>query len=109
MISDIISVHHFNKAQIVSLMMDGALTTIPPKYSDFVDVLSLKLAAKLSEYTRINNYAIDLVDSKPPCYELIYSLGPIELEILKTYVKINLVNNFIGPSKYAIDTPIFLV
>ena len=38
---------------------------------------------------------------------MIYSLRPVELEILKTYIKTNLANNFIRPSKSPTGAPIF--
>ena len=47
----------------------------------------LKLAAKFSKYIEINNYAIKLVNNQQLFYGSIYSLGLIELEILKTYIK----------------------
>ena len=53
----------------------------------------------LPEYTEINTHAIDLKKSKQPPYGPIYSLGSIELEILKTYIKTNLANGFICPFK----------
>ena len=40
-------------------------------------------------------------------YELIYSLGLVELETLKTYIKINLANNFIRRSKSPVGALIF--
>ncbi len=68
--------------------------------------MSPKLAAKLSEYTGINDHAIELVDDRQPPYGPIYSLGPIELEILKAYIENNFVNGFIRPSKSPTGAPI---
>ena len=48
---------------------------------------------------RINDYTIELVDDWQPLCGLIYSLSPLELEILKAYIENNLTNNFIKPSK----------
>ena len=76
-------------------MANEALTSIPPEYSDFANVFSLELASKLSKHTGINDHAIELVDDQQPSYVPIYSLGPVELEILKTYIKTNLANGFI--------------
>lgn len=92
-------VYDFRQAQIVFLKMEGASTTIPNKYANFADIFLPDLAPKLSEHTRINNYTIDLINSKKPSYDAIYSLGPVELETLKTYIKTNLANVFIKPSK----------
>ena len=40
-------------------------------------------------------------------YSFIYSLGSVELEILKAYIKNNLANGFIKPSKSPAKVPIF--
>ena len=53
----------------------------------------------MPEHTGINDHLIDLIDDKQPPYGPIYSLGPVELETLKTYIKTNLANGFIRPSK----------
>ena len=47
----------------------------------------------------MNEYAIKLEKGKQPSFGLIYSLRLVELEILKTYIEINLANGFIQPSK----------
>ena len=46
----------------------------------------------------INEHAIKLQEGKQPPYRPIYSLGLVELEILKTYIKIYLKTGFIWPS-----------
>ena len=56
-------VHFLKKTQIAHLIADEAPTKVPSKYANFADVFSPKLAAKLFEYTIINNYAIKLVDN----------------------------------------------
>ena len=43
----------------------------------------------------MNEYVIKLKEDKQPSFKLIYSLKPLELETLNTYIKINLVNSFI--------------
>ncbi len=77
------------------------------KYTDFADVFSSKLVAELLEHIGINDYAIELVDDWQPPYDPIYSLGPVELETLKAYIKNNLANGFIKPSKSPTGAPIF--
>lgn len=62
------------RAKIDSLKVDQACITIFAKYSNFADGLSLKLAAKLPEHTRIINNAIDLTGSKQSPYVPIYRL-----------------------------------
>ena len=53
----------------------------------------------LLEYTEINIYTINLEKGKQPSYGHNYSLGPVELETLKIYIKTNLAKDFIYPSK----------
>ena len=87
-------------------MANEALTSIPTEYSDFADVFSPELASELPEHTGINDHAIELVDDRQPPYGPIYSLGPVELETLKTYIETNLKNGFIKPFKSPVRAPI---
>ena len=87
--------------------MNKALTSISTKYSDFANVFFPELASEFPKYTKINDHTIKLVDDWQPLYESIYSLGPVELETLKTYIKTNLANYFIKPSKSPAGAPIF--
>lgn len=61
------------------------------------------------KHTRINNLAINLIKRHQLLYEPIYSLGPVELEILKTYIETNLANNFIKSSKFLIGASILFI
>ncbi len=61
---------------------------------------------ELPKNTGINENAIELIEGKQPHYRLIYSLGPVELEILKTYIETDLKTGFIRPSKSPADYPI---
>ena len=65
-----------------------------------------KSAAVLSEHTEINMHTITLEKAKEPSYWPIYSLRPVELETLRTYIKINLTNGFFLPSKSPAGAPI---
>ena len=69
------------------------------EYSDYNNVFLLENITKLPENTRINEHTIKLEEDKQPLFGPIYSLEPVELETLKTYIKINLANDFICPSK----------
>ena len=100
------NVHLSQKPQISGLVAKKALTKIPTKYSDFADVFSHKLASELLEHTEINIHAIDLEEGKQPPYGPIYSLRPVKLETLKTYIEANLANGFIRPLKYPTGAPI---
>ena len=99
--------HPLKKTQIAYLKIDEASSKVPCKYADFADVFLLKLATEFPKYIRINNPTIKLVDDWQPPYNLIYSLGPLELETLKAYIKNNLANDFIRLSKSFARTSIF--
>lgn len=102
-------IHSSRKAQIASLKVNKASITLFLEYSNFIDLFSPKLAAELSEPIKMNNHVIDLIDGKWPPYKPIYSLESVELKTLKTYIKTNLANSFIRPSKSPVSTLIFLV
>ena len=61
---------------------------------------------KLPKNTGINKHAIELQDDKQLLYKLIYSLGPMKLEFLKTYIKTHLKTGFIRPFKSFAGAPI---
>ena len=54
----------------------------------------------------MNEHAIKLEEGKQPSFGPIYNLRPVELEILKTYIKTNLANGFIRPFKSLVKAPI---
>ena len=64
-----------------------------------INVFLFDLAMKLPKNTGINKYAIELKNGKQPTYRSFYSLRPVELEILKTYIKTHLKTGFIQPFK----------
>ena len=76
------------------------------EYSDYIDVFSAENAVELPENTGMNEHAIELKKGKQPPFGPIYSLGSVELETLKTYIKTNLANDFIRPSKSPARAPI---
>ncbi len=87
------------RAQIAYLKVDEVSSKVPDEYADFADVFSPKLAVELPEHTGINDHVIELGDDRQPLYGPIYSLGPMELETLKAYIKNNLASGFIRLSK----------
>ena len=87
------SIYSAREAQIALLIAEKV--TVPAEYSDFADIFSKESATVLPERTGINEHAIKLEDGKQPPDRPIYSLGPVELETLKTYIKTNLANGFI--------------
>ena len=90
-------IHPFCHAQVV--VLTSKETGILTEYFDFSDVFSSDSATELPEHTGINDHPINLLDNKQPPYGPIYSLGLVELEMLKTYIKTNLASSFIRPSK----------
>ena len=60
----------------------------------------------LPEQTELNEHTIELVDGKQPPYGPIYSLKPVELETLKTYIETHLKTGFILSSKSPAGAPI---
>ena len=84
-----------------------APTKVPAKYLDFANVISPDLVSEIPKHTRIKNHIIKLVNSQQPPYVPIYSLKSVELETLKTYIKNNLANRFIRPSKSPAGASIF--
>ena len=83
--------------------------TVPVDYLDFADIFSEKSANVLPEQTGANEHAIELEEGKQPPYGPIYSLGPVELKTLKTYIETNLANSFIEASKSPLGAPILFV
>ena len=76
------------------------------EYSNYSNVFSAENAAELPKNTGMNEHAIELKDSKQPPFGSIYSLGPVELEMLKIYIKTNLTNGFIRLSKSPTGAPV---
>ena len=96
-----------SRAQVRALIFDKALIEVSAKYSHYSNIFSLENAVELPENTRINEHIIKLEEDKQPPFRPIYSLGPVELKTLKTYIKANLANGFIRPFKFSVKAPIF--
>ena len=90
--------------QIVSLLTEKV--KILNKYSNFANVFLEEKALVLSERTEFNQHAIELEEGKQPLYRAIYSLGPVELKTLKTYIETHLKTGFIQTSKSLAGAPI---
>ena len=96
-----------NKAQIRTLLFDKASTKVSAEYSDYSDIFLAENAAELPKNTWMNEHAIKLEKGKQPSFRPIYSLGPVELETLKTYIETNLAHGFIRSSKSPAGASIF--
>ena len=79
----------------MALIQDKTPTKVSSKYIDYADVFLFNLAMELPKNTYINEHAIELQDNKQPLYGPVYSLGPVELETLKTYIETYLKSGFI--------------
>ena len=90
-------IHPDKEAQIAFLLTEEV--KILEEYLDFANVFSEKNVLVLLERTKFNKYVIDLEDGKQLPYRLIYSLSPVELETLKTYIETYLKTGFIQPFK----------
>ena len=94
----VLGIHLDREAQIALLLTEKV--KILEKYSDFANIFSEKKTLVLSGRTKLNEHAINLEDGKQPSYRQIYSLGPVKLETLKTYIKTHLKIVFIWLSKF---------
>ena len=92
-------VYSKKQAQVGALLFDKASTEVSSEYSNYSDIFLAENIAKLPGNTRINEHAIKLVEDKQPLFGPIYSLEPVELKTLKTYIETNLANGFIWSFK----------
>lgn len=76
------------------------------KYLDYANAFRLDLAMDLIKHTEIHNYSFNLIEGKEPSHSPIYSLGLVELETLKTYIKTHFKTSFIYSSKFIANIPI---
>ena len=98
--------HSKKQAQVGALLFDKAPTKVSAEYSDYSNVFSAENAVEFPENTGINKHTIKLEKGQQLPFSLIYSLKFVELEILKTYIKINLANGFIRFFKSPAKAPI---
>lgn len=88
-------VYFSKKTYITYFKVDKTFQKVTSKYVEFRDIFLPKLFVKFSKHRNINNHIIELVYNPQLFYSLIYSLAIIDLDILKTYIKNNLANDFI--------------
>lgn len=74
----IITLYPKKRLLLVALKQNTVPTKVLIKYNNFADVFSNKLEMKLSDYTRINMYAIKLFGGKSVFHNQIYSLRLVE-------------------------------
>lgn len=59
-----INIHPSCSVLITLLKIDETPTAIPSEYANFADIFSSDLITELSEYIKINNHAINLIEDK---------------------------------------------
>lgn len=67
-----------------------------PNISTLQMLFYIKIALMLPQQTDLNKYAIELKDGKQLFYGPLYSLGLVQLEILRTYMKTYLKIRLLG-------------
>ena len=88
------------KAQVKALLFNEILIEILVEYSNYNNIFSIEYIAELLKNTGINEHTIELEEGKQPPFRSIYSLKPVELKTLKTYIETNLANGFIRSFKF---------
>jgi len=73
------------------------LDIVPPEYLDYADVFSKAKASELPPH-RDYNLKIDLEEGTSPPLGTLYSLSPVELSALRTFINKNLNTGFIHPT-----------
>ena len=96
------ALHPSRAPLLTAVQQDKAPIKILLWYANYAESFSPDLIMELLENTGINEHAIGLVKGKQPPYGPIYSLGPVELETLKAYIKTHLKTGFIRPSKFPV-------
>ena len=99
---------HPNREIKIALLLAKEVT-IPSEYLKFTYIFLKKSANVFPEQTGAKKHVIKLEQGKKLPYELIYSLGPIEFESFKIYIKKNLANGFISALKSLANAPILFI
>ena len=89
----IIFMRNINKALKITSFVDF-VTLLFLKYHNFLDVFSCKLMNILFE-RRFYDHKIQLQKSKTSIFESLYDMSQDELQVLKKYLKNNLIKDFI--------------
>ena len=101
------AIYPAREAQIALLI--AKKVKISTEYLDFSDVFSKKKTLVLLKITDLNQYTFKIQESQQSLYKPIYSLGPVELKTLKTYIETNFANGFIWLSKSSVRALILFI
>ncbi len=89
---------NIDKALKITPFVDSA-TLLSLKYHDFLDVFSRELMNTLPE-RRFYDHKIQLQKGKTSTFEPLYDMSQDELQVLKKYLKNNLIKDFIQVSSF---------
>jgi len=84
------------------------LDIVPPEYRNYVDVFSKAKASELPPHCNYN-LKIDLEEGTSPPLGTLYSLSPVELSALQTFINENLNTGFICPTASSHAAPVLFV
>ncbi len=94
----VIFMRNIDKALKITSFIDF-VTLLSLEYHDFLDVFSRELMNTLSE-RRFYDHKIQLQKSKTSIFESLYDMFQDELQVLKKYLKNNLIKDFIQVSSF---------
>jgi len=96
------------KARSSSASTPPDLDIVPPEYHDYADVFSKAKASELPPH-RDYDLKIDLEEGTSPPLGTLYSLSPVELSTLQTFIDENLNTGFIRPTTSSHAAPVLFV
>jgi len=103
----VIFMRNIDKALKITSFVDS-VTLLSLEYHDFLDVFSCELMNILSERC-LYDHKIQLQKSKTSTFESLYDMSQDELQVLKKYLKNNLIKDFIQVSSFfAISSILFV-
>jgi len=96
------------KARSSSDSFPSELTSIPLEYHNYADVFSKAKASELLPH-RDYDLKINLEEGASPPLGTLYSLSPVELSALRTFINKNLATGFIRPTTSSHAAPVLFV
>jgi len=96
------------KARSSSASTPPDLDIVPPEYHNYADVFSKAKASELPPH-RDYDLKIDLEEGTSPPLGTLYSLSPVELSALRTFINENLNTGFIHPTASSHAAPVLFV
>jgi len=96
------------KAHSSSASTPPDLDIVPPEYRNYADMFSKAKASELPPH-RDYNLKIDLEEGTSPPLGTLYSLSPVELSALQTFIDENLNTGFIRPTTSSHAAPVLFI